>query len=230
MSLETTSRHSQSDTVEVTRDTLKRVAAGLPSLVRVALGYALSIRRGTLTMRLPDGRRLVFRGQEPGPSAEIAIHDFRFARRLVLDGDIGFAEAFIRREWDSPDPAGFLYFFCVNAEAVRHLTRYNPLARLVQKFRHWLNANTRRGSQRNISAHYDLGNEFYSQWLDPTMTYSSALYSRGANDLTSAQVAKYRALRRRPASARTTTCWRSAAAGAALRNSRRARSAARSRA
>ncbi len=194
MSIETSSRHQHSDTVEVTRETLKRAAAGLPSLVRVALGYALSIRRGILTMRLPDGRRLVFRGAEPGPSAEIVIHDFRFARRLVFDGDIGFAEAFIRREWDSPDPAGFLYFFCVNIESVRHLTRYNPLARALQKFRHWRNRNTRAQARRNIVAHYDLGNTFYRAWLDPSMTYSSAYFGAGAADLPAAQDAKYRAL------------------------------------
>jgi cyclopropane-fatty-acyl-phospholipid synthase len=194
MSLETTSRHQHSDTVEVTRETLKRVASGLPSLVRVAFGYALSIRRGTLVMRLPDGRRLVFRGAEPGPSAEMIINDFRFARRLVLDGDVGFAEAFIRREWDSPDPAGFLYFFCVNMDSVRHLTRYNPFARLMQKFRHWRNRNTKAQARRNIVAHYDLGNAFYRAWLDPSMTYSSAWFGAGARDLPAAQHAKYRQL------------------------------------
>ncbi|RVA52752.1 cyclopropane-fatty-acyl-phospholipid synthase family protein, partial [Mesorhizobium sp. M7A.F.Ca.CA.001.08.1.1] len=64
----------------------------------------------------------------------------------------------------------------------------------VQRIRHWFNQNTRTGSKRNISAHYDLGNAFYKQWLDPSMTYSSALYTTGANDLESAQAAKYRAL------------------------------------
>jgi cyclopropane-fatty-acyl-phospholipid synthase len=112
----------------------------------------------------------------------------------VFDGDIGFAEAFIRREWDSPDPAGFLYFFCVNIESVRHLTRYNPLARALQKFRHWRNRNTRAQARRNIVAHYDLGNSFYRAWLDPSMTYSSAYFGAGAADLPAAQDAKYRAL------------------------------------
>ncbi len=70
------------------------------------------------------------------------------------------------------------------------------LLTLVQRVRHWLNDNSPKGSRRNISAHYDLGNQFYRHWLDPTMTYSSALFSTGAKDLESAQQAKYRALAR----------------------------------
>jgi cyclopropane-fatty-acyl-phospholipid synthase len=183
-----------SDVVEVTRETLRMATAGLPFIVRQALKYPLDIRRGRLTVTLPDGRRLVFRGDEQGPSAEIVIRDYRFARRLILDGDVGFAEAFIRNEWDSPDPAGFLYFFCANAEAVRNLTRFNPLARLVQLYRHWRNRNTKRQARRNIVAHYDLGNTFYRAWLDPSMTYSSAYFGAGAGDLPEAQHAKYRLL------------------------------------
>ena len=89
----TDQRHSFADTIEVTRDTLRRATAGLPSLLRLALGYPLAIRYGQLTMRLPDGRRLLFRGTEPGPQAEMIVNDFGFARRLILDGDLGFAEA-----------------------------------------------------------------------------------------------------------------------------------------
>lgn len=185
------------DTVDATRETLRRALADLPSMVRLALGQALKIRRGTLTLRLPDGRRLAFRGPEAGPSAEMIVHDYRFARRLVMDGDIGFAEAFIRREWDSPDVAGFLTFFAINMEAARRLTRYNPVARLIQRFRHWLNRNTKAQARRNIIAHYDLGNAFYRAWLDPSMTYSSAFFGAGAASLEEAQRAKYRALAER---------------------------------
>ncbi|QCK87234.1 class I SAM-dependent methyltransferase [Phreatobacter aquaticus] len=183
-----------SSVIEVTRESLRMATAGLPLIVRQALKYPLDIRRGRLTVTLPDGRRLVFRGADDGPSAEVIIRDYRFARRLILDGDVGFAEAFIRNEWDSPDPAGFLYFFCANTEAVRRLTRFNPLARLVQRYRHWRNRNTKRQAKRNIVAHYDLGNAFYKAWLDPSMTYSSAYFGAGAADLPSAQHAKYRML------------------------------------
>lgn len=194
--MSTTTRTSDpfAETIEVTRASLKRATAGLPSIMRLALGFALDIRYGTLTMRLPDRRRLIFRGREKGPSAEMIVNDLAFARRLVIEGDIGFAEAYIRREWDTPDLSGFLYFFAVNMEAVRNLTRYNPLARLLQRFRHWRNRNTRIQARRNIAAHYDLGNAFYRAWLDPSMTYSSALFEGGAETLHEAQLAKYRRL------------------------------------
>ncbi|QCI68822.1 SAM-dependent methyltransferase [Phreatobacter stygius] len=181
-------------TIEVTRDSLRRATEGLPAAVRFALGYPLKIRYGTLIMGLPDGRRLLFRGGEAGPSAEMIVHDYRFARRLMLDGDLGFAEAYIRREWDSPDPAGLLYFFCVNIDAVAHMPRHNPVARLLQHYRHWRNRNTKSQARRNIMAHYDLGNTFYRAWLDPSMTYSSAYFGAGAASLPEAQRAKYRLL------------------------------------
>jgi cyclopropane-fatty-acyl-phospholipid synthase len=184
------------ETIEVTRDSLRRATAGLPSLMRLALGYPLKIRYGSLTLRLPDGRRLLFRGAEPGPSAEMIVNDLAFARRLILDGDVGFAEAFIRGEWDTPDLSGFLHFFAFNMEAVRNLTRFNPVARLMQRYRHWRNRNTRTQARRNIAAHYDLGNAFYREWLDPSMTYSSALFARGDETLHEAQLAKYRRLAR----------------------------------
>ena len=186
--------HPFAGTIEVTRETLRRATQGLPSVLRLALGYPLGIRYGVLTMRFPDGRRLLFRGKEPGPSAEMIVHDLSFARRLVLDGDLGFAEAFIRREWDTPDISAFLHFFAVNMHAVRNLTRFNPLARLLHRYRHWRNRNTRAQARRNIAAHYDLGNAFYRAWLDPTMTYSSALFEDGAATLQEAQKAKYRRL------------------------------------
>lgn len=194
MTIDTERSTPFSDVIEVTRETLRMATAGLPFIVRQALKYPLDIRRGRLTVTLQDGRRLVFRGADDGPSAEMIIRDYRFARRLILDGDVGFAEAFIRNEWDSPDPAGFLYFFCANMEAVRHLTRFNPLARLAQQYRHWRNRNTKRQARRNIVAHYDLGNTFYRAWLDPSMTYSSAYFGAGAANLPDAQRAKYRLL------------------------------------
>ncbi len=183
-----------SQTIEVTHDSLRRATEGLPAAVRFALGYPLKIRQGALTMVLPDGRRLLFRGAEDGPSAEMVVHDYRFARRLMLDGDLGFAEAYIRGEWDSPDPAGLLYIFCVNIDAVAHMPRHNPLARLLQHYRHWRNRNTKSRARRNIMAHYDLGNTFYRAWLDPSMTYSSAYFGAGAASLPEAQRAKYRLL------------------------------------
>lgn len=131
---------------------------------------------------------------EPGPAAAMAIHDHAFAWRLLNGGDIGIAEAYLRREWDTPDLTQFLYIFCVNHDLIQAMLGNKPLMRFVQTMRHWFNRNTRTQSRRNIHAHYDIGNSFYSAWLDPSMTYSSALFEDGASDLTAAQHNKYRRL------------------------------------
>ncbi|MGL4241069.1 MAG: class I SAM-dependent methyltransferase [Beijerinckiaceae bacterium] len=180
--------------IRVTQDTFNQVAADLPLLVRKAFGYALRLEHGSLTVTLPNGRRYLFEGAQTGPAGELVIHDLSFAKRLFEGGDIGFAEAYIAGEWDTPDLPAFLYLFCVNHAAVATLLPGRPLIKLLQRVRHWLNRNSKAGSKRNIHAHYDLGNAFYTQWLDRTMTYSSAIYAPGDNDLASAQTRKYRAL------------------------------------
>ncbi|MFM9975357.1 MAG: class I SAM-dependent methyltransferase [Beijerinckiaceae bacterium] len=178
----------------VDQHSFQDIAGELPVFVRKAFGYALKLQYGTLTATLPDGRKYCFQAPAPGPAAEIVIHDLGFGKRLLEGGDIGFAEAYIAREWDTPDLTTFLYLFCVNHEVVSTLLPGRPIVKLVQRFRHWLNRNSKSGSRRNIHAHYDLGNAFYSQWLDRTMTYSSAIYAPGDNDLASAQMRKYRTL------------------------------------
>ncbi len=180
--------------VAVTADTLKDATRDLPAFVRAAFGYAVKISHGSLIAQLPDGRRYRFEGAEPGPAAEIIIHDLGFGRRLLEGGDIGFAEAYIAGEWDTPDLTAFLLLFCVNHDAVATLLPGRPIVKLLQRFRHWLNRNSKSGSRRNIHAHYDIGNAFYRQWLDQTMTYSSAIFAPGDNDLASAQTRKYRTL------------------------------------
>jgi cyclopropane-fatty-acyl-phospholipid synthase len=180
--------------IEVSERNFKEATASLPLLVRKAFGYAVKLEFGDLIARLPDGKAYKFRGAKPGPSATIIIHDLSFGKRLMEGGDIGFAEAYIAGEWETPDLTEFLYLFCVNHAAVATLLPGQSIAKLLQRFRHWLNRNTRKGSKRNIQAHYDLGNQFYEKWLDKTMTYSSAIYAAGDNDLASAQTRKYRTL------------------------------------
>ena len=168
---------------------------GLPFRARMVLRGLLALRAGTLAMTVPGGQTFVIAGEIPGPQAVVTLHNWNLMHRAVSGGTIGVAETYMDGDWESPDAGAFLELVLVNTQVVRDYTNGpRGLLLLIEKARHWLNANTRRGAQRNIAAHYDLGNAFYSQWLDPTMTYSSALYSRGANDLTSAQIAKYRAL------------------------------------
>jgi cyclopropane-fatty-acyl-phospholipid synthase len=178
--------------VEVRPDTLDQAAGDLPLSARRALGLAAQLKRGSLTIRLPEGRTLRIEGAEPGVQATMIVHDLRFARRLALGGDLGFAEAYLRGEWDTPDLTAFIELFASNRDLIHTLLPNNPIARLWQLFRHFLNRNTRLGARRNIHAHYDLGNRFYEAWLDRTMTYSSAVFQPGDNDLASAQIRKYR--------------------------------------
>ncbi|WP_394891423.1 class I SAM-dependent methyltransferase [Mesorhizobium sp. AaZ16] len=173
------------------------VAKGLPAKARLVLSAAMELARGTLKITMPDGRAVVVGGKSPGPSAQIVLKNWRLPGRAFTSGTIGVAESYMDGDWESPDVTSFLELFVVNSEAGEKVAGgASWLLTTVQRLRHWLNENTRTGSKKNISAHYDLGNAFYRQWLDPSMTYSSALFSAGANDLESAQVAKYRALAR----------------------------------
>jgi cyclopropane-fatty-acyl-phospholipid synthase len=182
------------DVISVTPENADTTLADLPRMVRLALGFAARLKRGTLDITLLDGRVMRFGGVEPGPAAAMTLHSYGFAARLINGGDIGIAEAYLKGDWDTPDLTQFLYLFCVNHDLIQHMLGNKPLMRLVQVVRHWFNRNTKRQARRNIYAHYDIGNAFYSAWLDSSMTYSSALYEENTVDLTAAQNNKYRRL------------------------------------
>jgi cyclopropane-fatty-acyl-phospholipid synthase len=182
------------DVIKVTPDNARTALAALPRMVQLALGFASRLRRGTLDVTLLDGRVMRFGGAEPGPAAQMTLHSYGFASKLINNGDIGIAEAYLRGDWDTPDLTQFLYLFCVNHELIQSMLADKPLVRFVQTVQHWFNRNTKRQARRNIYAHYDIGNAFYSAWLDPSMTYSSALYEDDTPDLTAAQNNKYRRL------------------------------------
>ena len=151
---------------------------------------------GRLTLVLPDGASRQLTGRSPGHSAVLVIRDPRFAARVLKSGDIGFAEGHMAGEWDTPDLAVLLETLVNNYDHIRRLFDGNPLMNAVNWLGHRLNRNSRRGSRRNIHAHYDLGNAFYSAWLDPSMTYSAARFERPGQSLQEAQRAKYAALAR----------------------------------
>ncbi|WP_255561650.1 SAM-dependent methyltransferase [Pseudohoeflea coraliihabitans] len=178
-------------------ETLSRQLKGLPAQARFALRRLIKMKHGTLVIRLPEGRTVRVEGAKAGPQAVLILHNWNLARRALASGTIGVAESYIDGDWESPDVTGFLEFFLVNMDIGDRLSNgAQGVLRLIERFRHWMNANTRGQARKNISAHYDLGNAFYETWLDRTMTYSAALFEDGANDLASAQQAKYRALAR----------------------------------
>ncbi|HEX5008658.1 MAG TPA: cyclopropane-fatty-acyl-phospholipid synthase family protein [Hyphomonadaceae bacterium] len=169
---------------------------GLPASLRLASLVLTRLKRGRLDITLPDGRTLRFTGSTPGPHGEIIVHDLAFTRPVFSKGDIGFAESFMDQKFDTPDLATLLEYFTVNFEDAGKLAVGGTFARFLNGLRHMLRANTKKGSKRNILAHYDLGNDFYARWLDPTMTYSSALYSSPDQSLMDAQLEKYRSIAR----------------------------------
>ena len=159
---------------------------------RLILTLASRIQRGRLDMTLPDGRQRSFRGSEPGPCAQITVHRPRFIRRMLTGGATGFGEAYLDSDVDSADLAQLLELTACNEDALRRILTGHPGVRALARLGRLLTPNTRRGAKHNIAAHYDLGNDFYAAWLDPSMTYSAAVFARTDNDLESAQREKYR--------------------------------------
>lgn len=159
---------------------------------RFVLKSLARLTAGRLTVRLPDGTTCHFGPERAERQAVIEIKDWRFFRRVLLDGDIGFAESYMDGLCDSPDLPGLLSLLTDNEKALGRVTRTNAFHNILLKLLHRRHDNSREGSKRNIHAHYDLGNEFYGLWLDPTMTYSSALYAGAEGKaLEAAQTAKY---------------------------------------
>jgi cyclopropane-fatty-acyl-phospholipid synthase len=148
---------------------------------------------GQIEFHLPNAQTINIMGKKKGPRAHLKINDYGFMRRILANGDIGFFEGYRAGEWESHDLFALLEAFSLNLDALKVLQDGNILMRLYNGLVHALRANTKAGSRKNILAHYDLGNDFYAQWLDPSMTYSSALFDR-PNDLETAQWRKYEAL------------------------------------
>ena len=158
---------------------------------RALLGIARRIAAGRLELTLSDGSRHVLVGSEPGPEAAMTVRDARLARRLLVKGGLGFGEGYMAGDFDTPDLEALLRLATVNEGRLREALAGRWYGRLLEQLRHGLNRNTRTGARRNIRSHYDLGNAFYRLWLDPGMTYSSAVFGEG-QDLGQAQDNKYR--------------------------------------
>jgi cyclopropane-fatty-acyl-phospholipid synthase len=162
-----------------------------PGLVRRVFERGLGqLETGRLRIELPSGETIERRGSRPGPEAVISFHRWRGVRRLLFNGDVGLAEAYIDGDWTTPDVKAVLECGTRNEAALAATTDGWWLARFFDRLRHRRRRNSRRGSRRNIAAHYDLGNAFYAPWLDRGMNYSSALYTRDDLSLEAAQQEK----------------------------------------
>ncbi|RDJ03036.1 SAM-dependent methyltransferase [Rhizobium grahamii] len=146
-----------------------------------------NLHTGRLRIVLPSGIVVEKTGTEPGPDATIVMTKWRMVRRILTAGDIGFAEGFLEGDWTTPDLTEVIRLAARNKDVLSRAIGGSILMRLVNRMLHLLNANTKKGSRRNIEAHYDLGNDFYKEWLDPTMLYSSAIYDDTTPHLEAAQ-------------------------------------------
>lgn len=152
------------------------------------------LEEGSLEAHLPDGTVRLLGGRAPGFACVVTLRNWRPLLRLATSGSVGWYESWAAGEWESPDPVPLFALFMANARTLGRSARPKGLARVAGRILHGLRRNSRAGSRRNIAEHYDLGNDFYSQWLDPGLTYSSAMPLHEADDLEAAQTRKIDAI------------------------------------
>jgi len=145
---------------------------------------------GSIETSLPDGRVRLLGGRAPGPAAVVKLVSWRALLRLATRGSVGWYIGWSRGEWSSPDPVALFELFVLNRNTLGNAGRASGLWRRLQRVWHRLRENDRAGARRNIEFHYDLGNDFYSLWLDSTMSYSSALFARPMSEAESLEVAQ----------------------------------------
>ena len=164
---------------------------GLPRYFAASFDVARRLDHGRLDFVLPDGRRFRAEGARPGPVAELEIHNPDTFARLIREGDLGFCDAYLEGWWSSPDLQAFMDLIHEDNDRVYDGYPGMGLLRAYEKLRFWWQSNSRTQAKKNISYHYDLGNDFYRLWLDDTMTYSSAMFLIGQESLEKAQLQKY---------------------------------------
>ena len=149
---------------------------------------------GRLALTLPDGSDRVFAGAMAGPDADMHIHTGAALRRLLYDGKMGFCEAFMDGEISSQSLPQLIELAVLHDKYLEDALKTNRFKQAGLRLFHLLRRNSKQGSAKNIAHHYDIGNSFYEAWLDPTMTYSSAVFDSESDDLTTAQLNKYKRL------------------------------------
>ncbi|WP_426173417.1 class I SAM-dependent methyltransferase [Massilia sp. TWR1-2-2] len=167
------------------------VASPAPAAARIFLKLMSNLQHGALALRTPDGEVRHF-GNGAAPIA-LELKNWNLFTQSARAGDIGFAESYIAGDWSTSNLAGLIELLARNRTEIEALVYGSWWGSLAYRIKHLLNRNSKAGSLKNIHAHYDIGNQFYKLWLDPSMTYSSALFNAasGAN-LEKAQAEKYR--------------------------------------
>jgi len=170
--------------------TLRPVPASLTDRIgmKMVTGFLRRLPEGELRFTTPDGEKMVFGLKGAQPSIGMAIHEYRFFRRVMISGDIGFGEAYTDGDWSTTDLPGLLTLLAKNESVMDDRSILTSAAgRVVNYLGHLRRPNTVRGSDRNIREHYDVSNDFFATLLDPTMTYSCALFNQAEESLEQAQ-------------------------------------------
>ena len=163
----------------------------LPRYFATAFGIAQKGQNGRMDFVLDDGRTFSAEGPGVGPVCEIRIHNSGIFERLLREGQLGFCDAYLDGQWSTPDLQAFMDYIHADNDEVFDSFPGQKLVQFYERFRFWLQGNSKGQARKNISYHYDLGNDFYGLWLDKTMTYSSAIFEDGQDSLEKAQTAKY---------------------------------------
>ncbi len=150
-----------------------------------------NLQTGCLELVTPDGKKHVFQGSQADHRVTLHLHDWRVIKNMLTKGDIGLAEDYKNGYWDTDNLASLLTLALANQKALTPFIEGSTVSRIWATISYLFKINSIKGSRRNIHAHYDLGNDFYQLWLDPSMTYSSAIFKNETNTLTQGQYNKY---------------------------------------
>jgi cyclopropane-fatty-acyl-phospholipid synthase len=161
----------------------------VPAQVQFLLRMLSRLEHGSLKLECPDGKLLKFGNEDP--AVTLSLNSWEPFLAAIRSGDIGFAESYLQGEWQTDNLAKLIELFIHNRNALESAIYGSWWGSLLYRIKHLFNRNSRAGSRRNIHAHYDIGNSFYTLWLDPSMTYSSALFAQPEFTLQQAQYAKY---------------------------------------
>jgi len=168
------------------------IDAKLPAVARIFYGLMKRLDTGSLAFTSPEGYTTQFRGEHPGPAADLRFSDWGVANEAFKSAEIGLAECYRDGRVHTSDLTAFLMLCAENQKALESVFYGKPLIALMFRIKHMLRSNTKSKAKKNISAHYDLSNDFYDLWLDRTMTYSSAVFDGNfAKPMEAAQTAKY---------------------------------------
>ena len=150
-----------------------------------------NISHGSLKVITPDGKQHHFSGTNTGEEVCVRINDWRFCDELLIKGDVGLGESYVLGYWDCDNINKLVKWGIENKKPLERAIQGSVTKILFYRFKHFLKRNSKKGSIKNIHAHYDIGNKFYQLWLDSTMTYSSAIFKSSNEKLSDAQGNKY---------------------------------------